>query len=543
MRTPAIWNGRHGPFFALALVFAFVGRVEAIPVGRSDGTPWAIRSVRHGSAAAPAARSDVVPQTRPSVIASLRAGGAGAFVINVTFDGSITNRPNAAEIEAAFTDAVAVYEALLDDPIVVSILFRYATTYADGTPLPAGNIAVSETGVYVIPWASFLTALLADAATTNDATANGTLPAGMLTTNIDPSSANGRAVGLNTPSVKFADGSLGPGGPFDGIVTLNANVPLSFTRPPASGTYDARRSIEHEIDEVLGLGSGIDRLPDLRPQDLFSWAAPGVRGLVSSGSRYFSIDGGATSLVGFNQNPNGDLGDWLSDPCPQVHPYVQNAFSCPDQVSDVTPTSAEAVNLDVIGYDLATSTASTTTTTTRQCVFPQVECCPVGQPGCGLCGTDCGNGGCCPDPTPVCDNVNNLCFPATTTTTLQCVFPQVECCPVGQPGCGLCGTDCGTGGCCPTIAPVCDNVHGLCLVSAPNCSDGQGFCSDVALGFADVTCCSTPARKRQCGAACRPIVAVCKANCAGVPNAKKCKKRCRRVIVGQCKQSSPPACF
>jgi hypothetical protein len=488
MRTPAIWNGRHGPFFALALVFAFVGRVEAIPVGRSDGTPWAIRSVRHGSAAAPAARSDVVPQTRPSVIASLRAGGAGAFVINVTFDGSITNRPNAAEIEAAFTDAVAVYEALLDDPIVVSILFRYATTYADGTPLPAGNIAVSETGVYVIPWASFLTALLADAATTNDATANGTLPAGMLTTNIDPSSANGRAVGLNTPSVKFADGSLGPGGPFDGIVTLNANVPLSFTRPPASGTYDARRSIEHEIDEVLGLGSGIDRLPDLRPQDLFSWAAPGVRGLVSSGSRYFSIDGGATSLVGFNQNPNGDLGDWLSDPCPQVHPYVQNAFSCPDQVSDVTPTSAEAVNLDVIGYDLATVST-------------------------------------------------------TTSTTLQCPFPQVECCPVGQPGCGLCGTDCGNGACCPTIAPVCDNPHGLCLVSPPNCSEGQTLCSDVALGFTDVACCSTPASKRRCGAACSPIVAACKANCAGAPGAKKCKKRCRKVIVGQCKQGIPPACF
>ncbi len=53
----------------------------------------------------------------------------------------------------------------------------------------------------------------------------------------------------------FSDGHIGPGGQFDGIVTLNSALPFSFTRPLISGTFDAQRALEHEIDEVMGLGS------------------------------------------------------------------------------------------------------------------------------------------------------------------------------------------------------------------------------------------------------------------------------------------------
>jgi hypothetical protein len=56
--------------------------------------------------------------------------------------------------------------------------------------------------------------------------------------------------------------------------------------------------------------------------------------------------------VNFNQNPDGDLGDWFSEPCPQTHPYVQNAFACTGQDSDISAASPEGINLDVIGYDL-----------------------------------------------------------------------------------------------------------------------------------------------------------------------------------------------
>jgi hypothetical protein len=46
----------------------------------------------------------------------------------------------------------------------------------------------------------------------------------------------------------------------------------------------------------------------------------------------------------------------LSEACPQRHPLVQNAFVCRDQFSDISATSPEGINLDVIGYDLVNAT-------------------------------------------------------------------------------------------------------------------------------------------------------------------------------------------
>src|SRR5205814_163632 len=83
-----------------------------------------------------------------------------------------------------------------------------------------------------------------------------------------------------------------------------------------------------------------------------SWSSVGNRNLSSSGSRYLSIDGGQTDIVGFNQTSGGDFGDWLSTSCPQAQPYVQNAFGCKGQSSDIAATSPEGINLDVVGYDL-----------------------------------------------------------------------------------------------------------------------------------------------------------------------------------------------
>jgi hypothetical protein len=422
------------------------------------------------------------------------------LIIHPTFDSSITNDPNAAAIEAMINRAIGIYESLFSDPITIGIRFRNANTGPEpsATPYPVGLLSSSRSTVYTVPWNDFISALRADAKTSNDNTANASLPGSALSTNIAPSSANGRAVGLNTLPAMCADGTIGnctPGnGPYDGIVTLNSAQPFSFTRPLIFGSFDAQRAVEHEIDEVLGFGSYLNtpnaprpctsyeaesvppntltggaviqscpacsggedvgfvgnnsgtlqfngvtanasgRLnvtiwytngdavryallsvngsqgtplsfpstgsfqtvgsiqttitnlipgsnntlkfynpivgnwaPDfdrievnctipppatLRPQDLFSWSSPGVRNLTLDGSRNFSINSGSTNIVGFNQSPPGDFGDWLSEACPQHHPFVQNAFVCRDQFSDISATSPEGINLDVIGYDL-----------------------------------------------------------------------------------------------------------------------------------------------------------------------------------------------
>jgi len=547
--VPARACARRRLRLALAAVLVCAGRAGAAPLP-TRGVSLGIASVRHGTYGSPDARAaadaGAGAAPLPQIAAVPRAGGGG-LTIAVTFDATITGDPNAAAIEAMINAAVAVLESTFSDPITVPIRFRYATTYADGSPLPGGILATSQDGLHFIAWNTVIAALTADATTSNDTTANGTLPGAPLSTNIDVSSANGRALGLNSPPIMFANGSIGSGGPYDGIITINSAAAFSFTRPPATNTYDAQRSVEHEIDEVLGLGSSLGtQLPDKRPQDLFSWSSAGARSISSSGSRYFSIDGGTTDIVGFNQNSNGDFGDWLSGTCPQATPYVQNAFSCQNQLSDVSATSPEGINLDVIGYDLVgaggttttsiTFTTSTTiaTSTTLPCQAPEVECCPVGQPGCGVCGVDCGNGGCCTLDAPVCDNANHVCR--------ACDAGQIECCPVGQPGCGICGTDCQNGNCCPPSAPVCDNGNNVCLVSGPVCQSGEVPCGDSTLGFSDVVCCSQPAKKRQCAAACSPIVEACKASCASATKPKKCKKRCKTALVAHCRQSHPPAC-
>jgi hypothetical protein len=322
-----------------------VGNVTSrIVSGLSPGTKYYYR-VRASNALGAISDSNVMTATTATT---------SGLVITPTFDSSILNNPNSAAIQSMINQAIAIYQSLFSDPMTVTILFRYSNTLPNGTTMGTA-LARSNLVVYPIPWNTYINALNADAKTGNDATANASLPANPLSTNVVPSSAGGRAIGLNTPPAMFANGTVAPGGPYDGIVTLNSSQPFQFNRPPSGSNYDALRSTEHEIDEVLGLGSHLGAMPpssDLRPQDLFGWAAPATRNLTSTGSRYFSINSGNSNIVSFNQDSGGDFGDWLSPSCPQANPYVQNAFSCTGQLSDVTASSPEGINLDVIGYDL-----------------------------------------------------------------------------------------------------------------------------------------------------------------------------------------------
>src|ERR1051325_339763 len=285
---------------------------------------------------------------------------ATGLTINATFDTSITNNANALAIEAMINRAISIYELLFTNPNTIHIYFRYSLTAPDGNPLPTGTAAQSYSVGYQVPWNDYISALRAHASGANDTLANASLPAAALSSNIITKSANGRSVGLNTPPALFANGTIRARGPYDGIVTLHWSFPYNFTRSASRGDYDAQRATEHEIDEVIGLGSRLGRPgSDLFPQDLFSWSSHGVRNISTSGTRYFSIDGGSTNIVNFNQNPSGDFGDWASAPCPQSHRYVQNAFFCPEQTADIGSTSPEGINLDVIGYNLANAVVTT----------------------------------------------------------------------------------------------------------------------------------------------------------------------------------------
>ena len=72
------------------------------------------------------------------VMAATTAGGSG-FIINASFDSSITNNANSAAIESMINQAISIYESLFSDPITVFILFRYSTTRPDGTPIGSSS--------------------------------------------------------------------------------------------------------------------------------------------------------------------------------------------------------------------------------------------------------------------------------------------------------------------------------------------------------------------------------------------------------------------
>ncbi len=294
----------------------------------------------------------IVPAQRGSIVlpAQLpRPQPTAGLTINAVFDASITSDPNAEAIQACINRVVDIYRNQFKDEVTLSILFRYSTTQPNGSPLGSGSIGVANYVIYSIPWDSYVGGLQTDAKTTADATANASLPGSALTSLTYVASSNGRAIGLSTPGTMTAGGTI-PGGTFDGIVTLNSAQALSFTRP-AGGNYDAQKVLQHEINEILGLGSYINIFPSVRPTDIFSWSSPGTRNLTINGSRYFSIDGGVSKLVDFNQNPAGDLGDWLSGNCPDLDPYVQNSSACPGEYADVMDWTPEEIALDIIGYD------------------------------------------------------------------------------------------------------------------------------------------------------------------------------------------------
>jgi hypothetical protein len=289
-------------------------------------------------------------------------------------------------------------------------------------------LSMSEPGWTVYTYGQYTSALAADAAANPSNTILNTAVANLLSGNgaNDPSAlvavttpdarllglnlgvpvASGFGSGTSTPQYDAAGDWLQGNGTVDGIVLLNLDYQNAYSRPLpglSSGVFfDAEGDMEHEIDEVLGIGGGGSQVatdayfPNYSqsffgvngavygPMDLYRYQAPGVPsfdpsttsitgcaagedpfdvGVPCSGlsSPYFSVDGGVTSIVPFNQAfpaIGGDSGDWAIDPgvtCPEGDPSgygdVQDAFGCSNLAEDVKPGTPSYEALEAIGYN------------------------------------------------------------------------------------------------------------------------------------------------------------------------------------------------
>jgi hypothetical protein len=272
---------------------------------------------------------------------------ANGLVINptfvstdLTFGTSIASDPNAAAIESTINSAIAFYETTFSNSITVNIEFDEMTT----------GLGASSTFFEKVSYKDYLAALTANATSANDAIALSHLGPGPNNpvnsdATINVKTANLRAVGISA------------GVPLDGLIGLNTNL-TDIGSPGTTGQFSLFATVEHEINEVLGLGSALPNPPSNAPfpEDLFRYDSSGNRSFTtnSSAQAYFSIDG-TTLLKQFdNQNDTGDFGDWQSNPLPSgALPAVQDAFGTVGAHATLTSGSPEVTALDVIGYTLA----------------------------------------------------------------------------------------------------------------------------------------------------------------------------------------------
>jgi hypothetical protein len=263
---------------------------------------------------------------------------ARAITITAIYDSSITSDPNAAAIESTINQVVSFYDLTLTTPITVEIDFQEMFS----------GLGQSSTFVGQITYDQYLAALQAHSSgDAVDTIALASLPAGPNNpvngdTRVDVTTANLRALGFSANP---------PGGQADSTISINTSI-TNYGGSSNPSFYSLAAVVEHELDEALGLGSNLDTGSTsgaIRPEDLFRYASPGVRSYTTSSgaTAYFSLDGGVTNLINFNQvgPPGGsDYGDWAGSGTP----HVQDAFGTPG--SNPVP-GVELTALDAIGYN------------------------------------------------------------------------------------------------------------------------------------------------------------------------------------------------
>src|SRR3954469_19463564 len=249
------------------------------------------------AATAGSLQEEEVPQPGAPLAAS------AGLTIHAIFESTITSDPNAASIKSAINTAIANLESKFSDPITVTISFGAMDT----------GLGQSSTFYSTVSYSTYLAALKADAKTNDDAVAVARLPS--VSTNpvtggasIAVRTANLRALGLSATV------------PTDGFISVNTSI-TNPGSPSTTGRYTLVTVLEHEIDEVLGLGSTLPSATiAISPEDLFRYDGKGARSYSTGAtSAFFSING-TTSLAQFSQDSRGDYGDWQSSPLPPGTP-------------------------------------------------------------------------------------------------------------------------------------------------------------------------------------------------------------------------------
>jgi hypothetical protein len=282
-------------------------------------------------------RRMVVLSTLIFVAAAASEARAG-LIIDPTFNANMN-----AQQQAAVNYVIGEYEHLYTNNITLNISFQMGNT-----GLGESNSTVEGSFTY----AQIKAALAAEALANPGDSIKQTVVANLPATNPAPtnnywlSTADAKALGLDNY------------GGSDGAVTFSNAV--SYTYDPnnrgVAGEYDFIGVAEHEISEVMGripgLGSDYGNGASYDLNDLYRFTN-GVRNFTVDQSDppgvYLSINGGSTNVVNF-YSQGDDNDDYRGDN--PTDPY--NQFAGEGQAHALT--TADMINMDAIGYNLAQAT-------------------------------------------------------------------------------------------------------------------------------------------------------------------------------------------
>jgi hypothetical protein len=312
-----------------------------------------------------------------AVTLALTVTPARALVIQPTFDSSITSSPNAAQIEGSINGAINAIDALYSNAITVPVDF----TFNAGA---AGNLLSTNQFYNSVSYATYVSELQADSAAHPSNTVLSTAIANLSKGNNASGASN---MALSTALAAMLSGGSAPsiGSGNAPVVNINSNVTnWSYTQPSTAGNFDLIGGLEHELDEVLGGGGAGSTLNSIGgscvgapggffcnkygPLDLYRYSAPNTPVFsatsASNPNSYFSVNGGVTNIVYFNQNQNGDMADFAGNvadgaasQCGTVlagglgGQLIQNAFNCTNPDEAYTSASPEFAMEESIGWD------------------------------------------------------------------------------------------------------------------------------------------------------------------------------------------------
>jgi hypothetical protein len=286
-----------------------------------------------------------ITSTTSTSSTTMSSGGASTtspFVINIAWDSSVASAP------AGFKPGVIAAVQYLESQFVDAVTVNIDVGYGEVNGYSVGGLGASSYYLSSVGYSSLLSALKGDAKDATDASGVASLPTTSPTNGTFwTTSAQAKALGLASPN----------GTSVDGYVGFSSNYQFDYDNSDGvtGGMYDFNGTVLHEITEVLGrallTGGTIGSTPNsYYAYDLLHYSAPGVRDFSASTPGYFSVDGGATNLGGFNTVSGGDAGDWGSSMgYDSANAYansgVTNAFS-----------TADLTAMDAIGWDAVGST-------------------------------------------------------------------------------------------------------------------------------------------------------------------------------------------